>query len=70
MLDGENSFQTLDPQGLEIWWGAYLGMEAQILDHGPLAEAGPRIIATRSAARQAQGWIMDIYLLRRHTAPD
>ncbi len=70
MLDGENSFQTLDPQGLEIWWGAYLGMEAQILDHGPLAEAGPRILATRSAARQAQGWIMDIYLLRRHPAPD
>jgi precorrin-6A synthase len=65
MLDGDCAFQTLDPAGLTIWWGAYVGMAEQILDHGPLAEAGPRIIARRAAARAAHGWIMDIYVLRR-----
>lgn len=67
MLDGETSFAGLRPEGLTIWWGAYLGMEAEILDHGPLAQAGPRIVAARAAARQRHGWIMDIYLLRRDT---
>lgn len=68
MLDGECSFATLDPTGLSIWWGAYVGMEGQILDQGPLREAGPRIIATREAARITRGWIMDIYLLRKTPA--
>lgn len=65
MLDGEASFTNLQPDGVSIWWGAYVGMANQIIDHGPLAEAGPRILATRAAARAAHGWIMDIYLLRR-----
>ena len=64
MLDGDCAFRTLDPAGMTIWWGAYVGMAEEILDHGPLAEAGPRIIATRAAARAAHGWIMDIYVLR------
>lgn len=65
MLDGECSFQALDPTGLHIWWGGYVGMPEQIIDSGPLAEAGPRIVAARGLARAAHGWIMDIYLLRR-----
>ncbi|RIA00780.1 precorrin-6A synthase (deacetylating) [Cereibacter sphaeroides] len=65
MLDGETSFRGLDPQGVRIWWGAYLGMDEQILEAGPLAEAGPRILAARAAARARHGWIMDIYLLDR-----
>lgn len=65
MLDGECSFATLAPEGIHIWWGAYLGMAQERLDSGPLAQAGPRIERTRAAARAAEGWIMDIYLLRR-----
>lgn len=65
MLDGECSFQTLDPAGLVIWWGAYLGMPEQLLDSGPLVEAGARIVARRAEARKAHGWIMDTYLLRK-----
>lgn len=65
MLDGECSFQGLDDSDLHIWWGAFLGMEEQILDHGPLAEAAPRIVARRAAARAQHGWIMDTYLLRK-----
>ncbi len=68
MLDGECSFQGLDPQGVRIWWGAYLGMSNQLLDHGPLAEAAPRIIARRAEARADHGWIMDIYLMQRDPA--
>lgn len=68
MLDGECSFQGLDPQGVRIWWGAYLGMPNQLLDDGPLAEAAPRIIARRAEARADHGWIMDIYLMQRDPA--
>lgn len=68
MLDGECSFKALPPEGLSIWWGAFVGMAEQILDHGPLDRAGPRIIEARARARAAHGWIMDIYLLRRETA--
>lgn len=71
MLDGQCSFTTLPPEiarEVQIWWGAYLGMAQQLLDHGPLAEAAPRIVATRAAARAEHGWIMDIYLLRRNPA--
>ncbi|GAB5445399.1 precorrin-6A synthase (deacetylating) [Gymnodinialimonas sp.] len=64
MLDGKCSFQDLDRRDLMIWWGAYLGMAEQILDHGPLAETAPRIIAARAKARAQHGWIMDTYLLR------
>ena len=65
MLDGDGAFRSLPPEGVTIWWGAYLGMPGQILEHGPLSEAGPRIEAARAEARAARGWIMDTYLLRR-----
>lgn len=65
MLDGACSFGALAPEGLHIWWGAFLGMAEQVLVSGPLAEAGPRIAAVRAAARARHGWIMDTYLLRR-----
>jgi precorrin-6A synthase len=65
MLDGACAFQTLDPTGVTIWWGAYVGMAEQTLRAGPLATTGPQIIAARAAARAAHGWIMDIYILRR-----
>lgn len=64
MLDGSCSFTTLTDRDLDIWWGAFLGMEEQILDHGPLSQVAERIVATRAAARAHHGWIMDTYLLR------
>ena len=63
MLDGECSFQTLDPKGLQIWWGAYLGMENEVLVAGPVAEVAEQIVQTRARARDDHGWIMDVYLL-------
>ena len=65
MLDGGCAFAGLDAPGAAIWWGAYLGMPEELLDHGPLPEAAPRIVARRAEARARHGWIMDSYLLAR-----
>ena len=65
MLDAGGAFSTLDPAGIQIWWGAYLGMPHEALLKGPLAEIGAQIVQTRAALRARHGWIMDIYLLRR-----
>lgn len=67
MLDGTCAFQELDAAEFDIWWGAYLGMKEQVLEAGPLSEAGPHIIQRRAAARAAHGWIMDTYLLRKRS---
>jgi precorrin-6A synthase len=65
MLDGETSFRHVAPDGVSIWWGAYLGLEQQLIVEGPLSSVGERIVGMRAEARRTHGWIMDIYLLRR-----
>jgi precorrin-6A synthase len=65
MLDGGTAFQTLEPTGMHIWWGAYLGMPQQISFSGPLAEVGADIVNARAKARAKHGWIMDSYILKR-----
>ncbi|NEY91523.1 precorrin-6A synthase (deacetylating) [Tabrizicola oligotrophica] len=67
MLDSGGAFAEIDPQGVRIWWGAYVGMANQLLLAGPLAEVATQITAARAAARAEHGWIMDIYLMRRDT---
>lgn len=69
MLDAGGAFQALDPQGIHIWWGAYVGMAEQILIEGPLSDVAARITEVRAKARADHGWIMDIYLMRRHRQP-
>ena len=68
MLDSGGAFETISPQGVTIYWAAYVGMPQQILHAGPLMQTGPRILYDRAAARAQHGWIMDIYLLRREPA--
>lgn len=65
MLDGECSFRQLTGEPLDIYWGAYLGTQDEILLAGPLDQLAGQIERVRSQARQRKGWIMDIYLLRR-----
>jgi precorrin-6A synthase len=65
MLDQGGAFQAVPAAEFDIWWGAYLGMEQEIVVAGPLAEVGERIVEVREAARERHGWIMDVYLLRR-----
>jgi precorrin-6A synthase len=64
MLDGDCTFQAL-PADTLIWWGAFLGMPEQILDHGRIGDVAERIVQARVDARAQHGWIMDTYLLRR-----
>ncbi|GGP00387.1 precorrin-6A synthase (deacetylating) [Stakelama pacifica] len=68
MLDKGCAFDAIDPAGVEIWWGAYLGMAQQALAAGPLQETGEEIRDRRAALRAEHGWIMDVYLLRRAMA--
>lgn len=65
MLDSGCAFEVLDPQGISIWWGAYLGMAHEALEQGALADAAPRIAARRAGLRARHGWIMDVYLMRK-----
>jgi precorrin-6A synthase len=65
MLDGGTAFETLAPEGIHIWWGAYVGMPEEILISGPLADTAARITAARQQARQRHGWIMHTYILKR-----
>jgi precorrin-6A synthase len=65
MLDGQCSFNNLLDKELDIFWGAYLGMEEEILLSGKLSEIAGMIEKVRHERRQRSGWIMDTYLLSR-----
>ena len=65
LLDGAQRFAHLKEQDLDIFWGAYLGTEHEILLSGKLADVKDAIEAVRKRARGQHGWIMDTYLLRK-----
>jgi precorrin-6A synthase len=68
MLDGDCSFRAIDDTGIDIYWGAYIGTEDEILAAGPLHERGGDIERMRAQAKARKGWVMDTYLLRRRDA--
>jgi precorrin-6A synthase len=60
--------RSLDLDGLDdwqIWWGANLGTPGEALVAGRVGEVRPEIDAARARVKEAAGWVMDIYLLRR-----
>ncbi|MGL5406862.1 MAG: precorrin-6A synthase (deacetylating) [Propionibacteriaceae bacterium] len=65
MLDGKQTFSLIDPTGIDIYWGAYLGTADEILISGPLEEVRDQILQTRAEAAKRKGWMFDTYLLRR-----
>jgi precorrin-6A synthase len=65
MLDSRAAFEAAGEPDAEIFWGAYLGADEEILISGRVDEVGERIKAARAAARGQHGWVMDTYLLRR-----
>ncbi|MEH6644411.1 precorrin-6A synthase (deacetylating) [Sulfitobacter sp.] len=65
MLDSGSAFGTIAPDGIHIWWGAYVGMTEQIIVEGLLSKVADEITQTRARARADHGWIMDIYLLKK-----
>lgn len=65
MLDPGCAFTTIDPAGVHVYWGAYLGTPDELLVAGPLAEVAGEIVRIRAEARARKGWMFDLYLLRR-----
>jgi precorrin-6A synthase len=65
MLDASCAFRTVDEHDVDIYWGAYLGTDDEILVSGRLADVADEIVRVRGEARERKGWIMDTYLLRR-----
>jgi len=65
MLDGRQAYESVVETDVEIFWGAYVGTDDEILIAGPLADVAEKITAARETARQKHGWIMDSYLLRK-----
>lgn len=67
MLDNHNAWQRFAGEDAEIYWGAYLGTEDEILMSGRVPEVGAELARVRQAALERHGWIMDTYLIRRRT---
>ena len=65
MLDADNAYQRFVDQDIDIFWGAYIGTPDEILIAGKLSDVADDIARVRADARQANGWIMDTYLMRR-----
>lgn len=65
MLDAHCTFERFLGQGLDIYWGAYLGTPDEILLAGRLDDVCEQIKQVRRQARSRKGWIMDVYVLRR-----
>jgi precorrin-6A synthase len=64
MLDGEQAFKKLTGD-FQIYWGAYLGTDSEVLVSGRLSEVADEIATVRAENRQRNGWIMDSYLIRK-----
>ncbi|MBP0949249.1 MULTISPECIES: precorrin-6A synthase (deacetylating) [Pseudomonas] len=69
MLDAHCTFDRFVGKGLDIYWGAYLGTQDEILVSGRLDDVCEQIKCLRAEARQRKGWVMDTYLLRRPCSP-
>jgi len=65
MLDARTTFADIPADGLDIYWGAYLGTPDELLIAGPLAQVAPEIVRARADAKERKGWMFDTYLLRR-----
>jgi precorrin-6A synthase len=69
MLDGECSFKNVNDAEIDIYWGAYIGTEDEMLVSGKLRERMHDIDRMRAEAKSRKGWIMDTYLLRKSAKP-
>ena len=63
MLDADCSFKTIDNSEIDIYWGAYIGTDDEILAAGNLRELKADIERMRGEAKARKGWVMDTYLL-------
>lgn len=65
VLDGDHAYRRIPGDDVDIFWGAYVGSEDECLVSGRLSEVADEIEAIRQRKRDAKGWIMDSYILRK-----
>lgn len=65
MLDYNASFQRFTDQNMDVYWGGYLGCADEVLVSGPVDSVCDELLQTKARVREAKGWLLDIYLLRR-----
>ena len=65
MLDADCSFKAIGDAGFDIYWGAYVGTQDEILMSGKLHDRMHDIERKRAEVKARKGWVMDTYLLRR-----
>jgi precorrin-6A synthase len=66
MLDAQNTFRAVGEKDVDIYWGAYLGTDDEVLVAGKLTDVVDDIERVRAQKKAEKGWIMDTYLLRRN----
>jgi precorrin-6A synthase len=64
LLNADKALRSADGE-LDAYWGAYVGMQEEILVSGKLKDIVGEIERVRSAARQEKGWVMDCLLLKK-----
>ena len=70
MLDYNASFQRFVGQDMDIYWGGYVGADDEVLVAGPLDAVLDELLRIKAEVREAKGWLMDTYLLRRRGADE
>ena len=65
VLDGDNAYRRIHGDDVDIFWGAYVGTEDECLVSGRLSAVKDEIDAVRQRKKDAKGWIMDSYILRK-----
>lgn len=65
VLDSHCTFQRLQDEDIDIYWGGYLGSKDEILISGKLKDVIRDIKKIIKEAKNKKGWLMDTYILRR-----
>lgn len=65
MLDSHSTFEQFKDTDIDIYWGAYLGTDDEILISGKLKDVVDEIKRIQKKAKKEKGWLMDTYILRQ-----
>lgn len=64
LLDNYLTFDRFKDSELEIYWGAYIGTDEEVILSGRLKEVAGQLKKIRAELKKKMGWIMDTYILR------
>lgn len=70
MVDAKGHLLAHDDDRWQIYWGAYVGHDQQVLRSGNLARVREDIMTTRAELKATHGWLFDIALIQATDAND